>query len=205
MNFKEKWDEIHSKHWDNDLLVDKWLDEYSDIIKKGSKALDLGCGLGYDTAYLIDKGLDVVSCDYSMVALNKLNQAIDKAVVIPLDMSEGLCFVDGIFDLVIADLSLHYFSSEVTFKIMNEIKRVLKPNGYLIARVNSIYDINHGAGQGEMLEKNYYFVSGYNRRFFDDEDIIKFFSVIGTPTFKYADMLRYEKPKKVIEVLVERR
>ena len=77
-------------------------------------------------------------------------------------------------------------------------------DGYLIARVNSIYDINHGAGQGEMLEKNYYFVNGYNRRFFDDEDIMKFFSVIGTPTFKYADMLRYEKPKKVIEVVVRK-
>jgi len=204
MDFKKKWDEIHSRHWDNDLLIDRWLDGYSDIIKSGTKALDLGCGLGYDTAYLIDKGLDVVSADYSIVALKKVNEAIEKSVVIPLDMSEGLCFNDGVFDLVVADLSLHYFDSETTFKIMNEIKRVLKKGGHLIARVNSIYDINHGAGQGEMLEKNYYFVDGYNRRFFDDEDIIKFFSVIGTPIFKYADMLRYEKPKKVIEVIVRK-
>mgnify|MGYP005790025775 FL=1 len=45
---------------------------------------------------------------------------------------------------------------------MKEIKRILKPNGNLLARVNSISDLNYGAGQGQRLEENYYFVDGYN-------------------------------------------
>ena len=36
---------------------------------------------------------------------------------------------------------------------MEEIKRILKPNGNLLARVNSISDLNYGAGQGQKIEK----------------------------------------------------
>lgn len=43
---------------------------------------------------------------------------------------------------------------------MREIKRILTPNGYLIARVNSVDDINYGAGQGEKLEENFFFCRG---------------------------------------------
>lgn len=45
----------------------------------------------------------------------------------------------------------------------------------LLARVNSIADINHGAGQGEKLEENFFFVEGYNKRFFDEETAQKVF------------------------------
>lgn len=57
---------------------------------------------------------------------------------------------------------------------MQEIKRILAPHGHLIARVNSTADINHGAGQGRKIEENFYFVEGYNKRFFDIKDAKKF-------------------------------
>ena len=40
-------------------------------------------------------------------------------------------FENNYTDLIIADLSLHYFSDKDTKRIIKEIKRVLKPNGYL--------------------------------------------------------------------------
>ena len=88
---------------------------------------------------------------------------------------------------------------------MREIKRILTPNGYLIARVNSVEDINHGAGQGKKLEENFYYVEGYNKRFFTIQDAVKFFSIIGDTKVKEADMLRYSKPKKVFEILVQKK
>ena len=87
---------------------------------------------------------------------------------------------------------------------MREIKRILTPNGYLIARVNSVDDINYGAGQGEKLEENFFFVERYNKRFFTTQDAIKFFSIIGETKVKEADMLRYTKPKKILEILVQK-
>jgi hypothetical protein len=83
---------------------------------------------------------------------------------------------------------------------MKELKRILTKNGNLIARVNSTEDVNHGAGQGEKLEENFYFVEGYNKRFFSVADAEKFFSIIGPLNVKCTDMLRYAKPKKVIEI-----
>lgn len=45
--------------------------------------------------------------------------------------------------------------------------------------INSISDLNYGVGQGEKLEENYYFVDGYNKRLFSENDAEKFFSIVG--------------------------
>ena len=57
------------------------------------------------------------------------------------DMSDGLPFNDNSKNIIIADLCLHYFDLSKTKYIFSEIYRVLKENGYLIARVNSFNDI----------------------------------------------------------------
>lgn len=49
---------------------------------------------------------------------------------------------------------------------MQDIKRILRLNGNLLSRVNSIADVNFGAGKGEKIEKNFYYVGGYNKKFF---------------------------------------
>ncbi len=92
-------------------------------------------------------------------------------------MSKGLPFEDNLTDIIIGDLSLHYFTEQQTFKILDEIKRVLKPNGLLLFRVNSVKDVNYGAGEGKELEPHLYETDdGRYKRFFDVEDIEKFFS-----------------------------
>jgi SAM-dependent methyltransferase len=68
-----------------------------------------------------------------------------------MDISKTLPFKDESIGLIIADLSLHYFDNETTKNIVNEIRRVLKHNGCLIGRVNSINDFNFGAGSGKEI------------------------------------------------------
>lgn len=206
MAFENYWNETHKKYSINKPTYDDWLDKYSLILNKcKSPVLDLGCGLGNDTLYLVKKGFSVIACDYSNVALEQVNQNIKDVKTIQLDISLPLPFEDNSFDLIIADLSLHYFDEKATINIMKEIKRILKPNGNLLARVNSTSDLNYGAGKGEKLEDNYYFVEGYNKRFFSISDANRFFSIIGKVSVVEAEMLRYTKPKKVIEVNVEKK
>ena len=201
MKFKEYWDETHKKYSMGKIVYDHWLDEYKDILDNcKTKVLDLGCGEGNDTLYLTERGFKVIACDYSEIALNHVKQELANVETIQLDISESLPFKENTFDLIIADLSLHYFDEKTTIEIMKEIKRILKPNGHLLARVNSTQDLNYGAGQGKKLEENYYFVEGYNKRFFSIEDAEKFFSHIGKIKIKENIMLRYIKPKKVIEI-----
>lgn len=81
------------------------------------------------------------------------------------------------FSIVIADLSLHYFSDEKTKEILQDIKRILILEGYLLIRINTITDINHGAGKGTEIEHHFYKTEdGMFKRFFDEEDIKTIFS-----------------------------
>lgn len=206
MQFKNYWNETHKKFSSGKIVYDNWLDDYKDVLNKcKTKVLDLGCGVGNDSLYLTEKGFDVIACDYSDIAIEKINKEFNNVETKIVDISKRLPFEDNSFDLIIADLSLHYFDENTTKNIMREIKRILTPNSYLIARVNSVEDINHGAGQGKKLEENFYYVEGYNKRFFTIQDAVKFFSIIGDTKVKEADMLRYSKPKKVFEILVQKK
>ena len=201
MQFQNHWNETHKRLFTGKAVYDNWLDDYKQVLDKTKTCvLDLGCGNGNDTLYLTEKGFKVIACDFSLVALENVKLSVPNVETKQLDISQTLPFENESFDLIIADLSLHYFDSKTTVSVMNEIKRILKSGGSLIARVNSTEDTNYGAGQGEVLEENFYFVDGYNKRFFTISDAEKFFSIIGPLNVKCTDMLRYAKPKTVIEI-----
>ena len=123
-------------------------------------------------------------------------------------MLEDFPIDDETYSLVIADLSLQYFNNKDTIHIMNEIKRILKTDGILLARVASVNDFNFGAGVGEELEKNFYFEGDYTKRFFDLEDVNKYFGIIGIVEAEETSMTRdekeYLKPKVLYKVKVKK-
>jgi len=203
-NYVEYWDNNYTKHFSREITYDNWLDNYKDIIEScNSTILDLGCGAGNDTLYLIERNKNVLSCDYSQIALDKVKQNIEGANTMLLDISNlPYPFKDNTFEVIIADLTLHYFYEDTTFAIFKEIRRILTPNGVLLARVNAVSDTNFGAGNGTLLEENYYHVNGYNKRFFNKKDILKFFSIIGDVTFNEGLISRFGKPKSLFEIKV---
>lgn len=203
MAFEEYWNESHKKYGGAQPKFDNWLDKYLNRIEATTlPILDLGCGTGNDSLYLTLHNKKVIACDYSSVALDDVKKFVPNSVTLQIDFSKGLPFNDNSFDIIVADLSLHYFDSNTTINIMKEVKRVLTAHGILLARVNSLNDINYGAGLGEKIEDNYYYVDGYNKRFFTLEDAQKFFSIVGEVTVTSAQMLRYSKPKELLEISV---
>lgn len=156
---------------------DGWLERFEDIVSDCTQpVLDLGCGSGADTAWFLKKGKSVVACDRSKAAVEGVGKRFPQVRALVFDMLGGLPFPDGSFGIVCADLSLHYFGREDTFRILGEIKRVMAPGGYLLARVNSLKDVNYGAGQGEETERHLYrMADGRLKRFFDREDVEYFF------------------------------
>lgn len=174
----ERWNNIHSHYEREKIRYDDWLDLFDRAIKNcKTPIIDLGCGSGNDTLYLIEKGKNVIPCDYSKNAIENIKRNFPEVERTEnFDMSKGLPFEDNFTNIIIADLSLHYFSEEKTFEILEEIKRVLKPNGLLLFRVNSVKDVNHGAGEGKEIETHLYETEdGRQKRFFDEQDIKKFF------------------------------
>lgn len=213
--YVEMWDSWAKKR--SSLPVyDLWLDEYKDILEKNkdSEILDLGCGNGANTLYLSERGYNVLSCDFSKEALANIEKYIPNTKTMYLDMRNTFPIEDNKYSLVIADLCLHYFDNETTIRIMNEIKRILKDGGILLARVATVNDYNFGAGQGRMLEENYYLTDdndgtgGYAKRFFTLDDVNRYFGIIGKVEAKETSMLRdeeeYSKPKVLYQIKVEK-
>ncbi|MCR5118931.1 MAG: class I SAM-dependent methyltransferase [Lachnospiraceae bacterium] len=204
----EYWNGVHKPIERDAIPTDDWLELFDDIIE-GCKTpvLDLGCGTGNDTLYLIEKGKQVISCDLSENAIANIKKNFPEVLEAKcFNMLEGLPFEDHAYELVIADLCLHYFSETDTHAVIAEIKRVLKPGGHLILRVNSVNDVNHGAGCGRELEPHLYVSSaGTTKRFFNEEDIRYFFKDFEIEYLKEEIMSRYKLEKRLYRVCLRAR
>ena len=202
--YKDIWNKNHIEFFTGTIKYDNWLETYLDIIKSCKKAvIDLGCGTGNNTLYLIERGKSVIACDFAEEAIKIVNENIPSVKTKQFDMKDNFPFDDNVTDLVIADLCLHYFSFEETKNILNKIKRILVNNGYLIFRVNSINDVNNGAMQGIEIEKHYYEVEGMKKRFFDKDDLLNFFKDFEIIELKEEIMTRYTKPKMLWKGIVK--
>jgi SAM-dependent methyltransferase len=149
--------------------TDPWLERWAAILEtsRQGKILELGCGGGRDSRYLTGFGLDVIACDYSREALEICRLTAPRTERRRIDISEPLPFPDEAFPVVLAGLCLHYFSWTRTMAIMAEIRRCLKPGGFMLMRVNSTADVHHGAAGHPEVEPGLYNVDGELKRFFD--------------------------------------
>ena len=77
-----KWNESRKNSPDLRLADDLWMEYYKPLITDSeSPVIDLGCGGGYDTEILLEWGMNVISCDYSDVAIDNMrNNYNDKGI-----------------------------------------------------------------------------------------------------------------------------
>jgi tellurite methyltransferase len=108
------------------------------------KVLDAGCGGGRNLIYFLQNGFDVHAVDPNPEAVEMVKQlAKTLAPSIPstnfkVAAAENLPLDDDHFDLVISSAVLHFANSEAHFESMlYSMWRVLKPGGYLFARLAS--------------------------------------------------------------------
>ena len=189
--------------------ADKWLDRWLETIlsASGGKAiLELGCGEGRDTQQLCEAGLKVVGLDKSKDAIDiALQRSLDCTFHIG-DIRSDLPADGASYSVVIASLSLHYFTWEETLEIVEKIHTILSDGGLLLARVNSTDDVNYGAIGYPEIEPNYYQVQGGARRFFDESALEEIFTGEKWDTLvrEKHTIHRYEKPKFVWELVVSK-
>jgi len=203
---KEYWNKIYEAIYNREPKYDLWLDKYQNILSKSKDIpiIDLGCGFGNDTLYLSERNYEVISCDFSEKALNRLSNFIDNLKIKCFDMKDGLPFKDNYSKVVISDLSLHYFTWEETRKILKEIHRVLINEGTLLCRVNSTKDLNYGAGQGIRIEDNFYNIDGNFKRFFNEFQLKELFKDWEIQFINETEITRYKTSKIVWEISIKK-
>jgi SAM-dependent methyltransferase len=183
----------------------RWLERYLPLFGgAGSHVLDVGCGPGLDAAALLGAGMEVTGFDRSVSQLRLARAAAPGAGLVRADVGRGFPFRDEVFDGAVASLSLHYLPWAGTLAAFGEVRRVMRPGAVFVFRVNATDDVNHGAGLGERLEENFYFVAGGRhgdrKRFFDEAAVRE--AVGGRfaiERLEHREIDRYELPKRVWE------
>ena len=208
-SYVDVWNELHKDFISkNEMKYDDWLNEFEEIILNvNSEIIDLGCGVtGNNTLYLLEKGKKVLSCDFAEESLKSVAK-IKNSKTLLFDMLETFPFENEIADLIIADLSLHYFKKKDTERIISEIKRILKPNGYLLFRVNSINSTEFkkllDSGEKE-IEPHLFFNKNMEKRFFSEEDIKKFFEEWEFICIREENMVRWCSDKIIWKCAVKK-
>lgn len=97
-------------------------------IPKG-KMLELGCGTGHWTKFFVENGFELTATDISDAMLKHAQQKQLNAKILKAD-SENLPFEDESFDMVSSITMMEFVSDQD--KVLSEIYRVLKPNGYVL-------------------------------------------------------------------------
>ncbi|MCF6407293.1 class I SAM-dependent methyltransferase [Chitinophaga filiformis] len=125
------------------------------------KVLDAGCGGGRNLVYFLRNGYEVYGIDpnpNAISAVKELSETLSRTNVkenFLISSAENLPFDDNYFDLVISSAVLHFAKSPDHFDDMiYSMWRVLKPGGYLFARLASdigIETLVQNLGNGRYL------------------------------------------------------
>ena len=191
----------------DDIKTDNWLWWFKEYIKKSNgPVVDLGCGLGNNVKYFLEEGMNVIPCDGSINAINKIKEKYPQIKQTAcFDMLEPFPLLNGITDLVVADQSLHYFTKEDTINILKKIKKLLYPEGNLLVRVNTVNNIPKEKNLVEEVERNLFRTKdGRLKRYFDEKDLYEIFNVFDIKYVRKDKMERYDNIKETYQLRLKK-
>jgi ubiquinone/menaquinone biosynthesis C-methylase UbiE len=116
--------------------------------RHGELILDVGCGRAIDGARLWEKGAKVIGLEPSLVMLGRAKEHLSEnnaRVALTQGIGENLPFKAHSFDKVMCKGALdHFFSPS---KTMEEIARVLKPDGQMIISIANFDSLGFRLGK----------------------------------------------------------
>ncbi len=147
--------------------------------------LDLGCGLGWNSVFLAREGFNIWAGDickeYIDILRDKANKMNLKNINCKqFDMKAIPPYEDNSFDVVICTSTLNHGTFREIKMTIDEIHRVLKPNGILITDLLSVEDQSFGIGK--MIEANTFVggrkgEEGIPHHYTDENEIMELFKL----------------------------
>ncbi len=98
-------------------------------IAPDSKILDLCCGSGQTTQFLVKKSSRVIGLDASPLSIKRAKKNVPQANYIEA-FAEKIPLAANEFDLVHTSAAMHEMHADQLHQILHEVYRVLKPGGY---------------------------------------------------------------------------
>jgi len=143
----------------------------------GTRILDAGCGSGRNIRWFLQNGYDVSAVDGSPHSVASARQmAAEVAPHLPsenfrVEMVEHLSFADASFDAVLSIAVLHFARDDWHFSAMvKEMWRVLKPGGFLFARLASNIGIEERV---QLSGEGRYAIPDGSERYLVDQQVLE--------------------------------
>lgn len=154
MNIKweQEWDKIYKGQGEVQFDVLPTVKVATDIFKRnGCKSvMDLGCGTGRHSIYLAEQDFKVYATDISETGLEITKSKAEKLNLSNIEFKQldirEIPFDNNTFDGILCVWTTGHGTLEDSCKNINEIYRVLKPNGIVVIDYVSKYDENYGKG-----------------------------------------------------------
>jgi tellurite methyltransferase len=140
------------------------------------RILDAGCGTGRNLIYFLRNGYEVYAVDRSEEAISNV-QALARKLATKwsneqarVEAVDKMSFETDSFDFVISNAVLHFADNIEHFhQMVNELWRVLKPNGILFIRLASSIGIEDKI---KPVENKRYILPDGSTRFLVDEKML---------------------------------
>lgn len=187
MRQEELWDDLYSGNpttWRGNTVIP---------IPNSGDALDLGCGNGKTVSTLVDNGYDVTGVDFSHVAVEQCRERFKDSRFVISSICE-LPFQDDSFDYVTAVHVLEHLDDDSLAKAVKEIRRILRPAGYMFIRSFTENDMR----SRKRADSNIFY------RFYDVDTILNAFNgfEIVSAGIK-EDRTRFNTIRSRVEVLLK--
>ena len=108
------------------------------LVTRKERTLDLGCGAGRDTRYLLDQGFQVTAVDAdanSMAILATFPQERLYAV-----QSSFVDFAFESYDLINAHFCLPFLAREQFYTVVGKVREALNPEGIFVGQFFGVHD-----------------------------------------------------------------
>ena len=135
-----EWDETYQQDSLNAIVLQQrsslaleWIDQLS--LPPGSRTLDIGCGPGWASVALAERGHHVSTIDLSQAMIettrrNAISAGKEALINVSVGDAQRLPFADGTFNVVMGLGLLSYLESPD--QAIGEMARVTRPGGYVL-------------------------------------------------------------------------
>lgn len=146
-------------------------------IRPGARLFELGCGNGRDALYFASRGIKVLACDRSQVAVESLRARPEldafphRPEFLVADFQELASSYQGpAHDVVYSRFTLHAVPAEVQTSALAWAQQTLAPGGALLIEARSVKGSLYG--QGEPAERDAFIHGGHYRRFLRLDELL---------------------------------
>lgn len=152
------WEENYKIHMQDEIKPNRILEKALNKMNKIQSAIDIGCGAGTDTIYLLQEGMKVYAIDREEASLRIIQQRLKNNKETLL---ENLQFINDSFekvslpsvDLVNSYNSLSYCQPSYFGDFIDKVKECINNNGIFVGNFFGVEDSWNGKRNMTFLSK----------------------------------------------------